>query len=377
MSEYPSFQLQSDYFRKKSGFHHTNDVTAPGVAAFQHLLCCPDEEDLSHVHWAFEAFRKNLICNKVSESNEACKCMLEAFRHFFEEYQPVTSRAPSRDLEDKLEQVQDYFKSANILSLGMETALQFLKLKISRLSPYMELAEIRNTMCEHIDTFINEKIDLPSDLIANIGSKIISNGDVILIYDYSVTVLKTLMNAKKAGTSFRVVLVDSRASLDGKKSLAELVRHKIHCTYILISNVSYHMPEVTRVIIGADGVYNNCCLLNKVGTAMICCIANAFKKPVLVCAEIYKLSEKVQLDSFCFNVLGSEKELTNTAMYEGDTRVPPLLGNFASPKLLVLNLKYDVTPPKFIDMLITEVGAIPVSSVPVVLREFRTEAEGF
>jgi len=34
----------------------------------------------------------------------------------------------------------------------------------------------------------------------------------------------------------------------------------------------------------------------------------------------------------------------------------------------VLNLVYDVTPPELISMVITELGMIPCTSVPVVLR---------
>jgi translation initiation factor eIF-2B subunit delta len=41
--------------------------------------------------------------------------------------------------------------------------------------------------------------------------------------------------------------------------------------------------------------------------------------------------------------------------------------------LLVLNLKYDVTPGNFLDMVITEAGTIPVTSVPVILREYMKE----
>jgi len=34
----------------------------------------------------------------------------------------------------------------------------------------------------------------------------------------------------------------------------------------------------------------------------------------------------------------------------------------------VLNLVYDVTPPELISLVITELGMIPCTSVPVVLR---------
>lgn len=36
--------------------------------------------------------------------------------------------------------------------------------------------------------------------------------------------------------------------------------------------------------------------------------------------------------------------------------------------LYLLNLVYDVTPSDFVDMVVTEIGMIPCTSVPVVLR---------
>jgi translation initiation factor 2B subunit (eIF-2B alpha/beta/delta family) len=39
----------------------------------------------------------------------------------------------------------------------------------------------------------------------------------------------------------------------------------------------------------------------------------------------------------------------------------------------VLNLKYDVTPGHFLDMVISEAGSIPVTSVAVILREYMRE----
>ena len=373
MEQYPS--LQSDFFRKKSGFHHTG---APNneVAVFAHLVP-NDELIVENIHWAFDVLRTKLNSGKILESNESCKEMLQACRIYFSEYQVPASRAPGRDLEIKLDDIGSFLISHMIMTLGMETALQYLKFRVIRFPPNIEVGEVRQIMFDRIDTFIREKIELPSSIIAGIGSEIVKNGDVIMIYDYSSTVLRTLLLAKDRGTNFRVIVVDSRVRLAGKKALKQLVKHEIHCTYILISNVSYHMKEVTRVIMGAEGLTNNCFLLNKVGTALICCIANAYKKPVLVCVETYKLSEKVYIDSICFNVLDPQNELVETHFYEGDTRIAPVLKDFVSAKLLKLNLKYDLTPAKYIDMLITEVGSIPVSSVPVLLREFRSEAETF
>ena len=42
-------------------------------------------------------------------------------------------------------------------------------------------------------------------------------------------------------------------------------------------------------------------------------------------------------------------------------------------KLTLLNLVYDFTPPEFLTMVITELGMIPCTSVPVVLRMRQAE----
>lgn len=46
----------------------------------------------------------------------------------------------------------------------------------------------------------------------------------------------------------------------------------------------------------------------------------------------------------------------------------PLEGWQNESSLGLLNLVYDVTPPDFVDLVITELGMIPCTSVPVVLR---------
>ena len=39
------------------------------------------------------------------------------------------------------------------------------------------------------------------------------------------------------------------------------------------------------------------------------------------------------------------------------------------PRLKLLNLMYDATPMKYLTMVVTEVGVIPPTSVPAVIRE--------
>jgi len=185
---------------------------------------------------------------------------------------------------------------------------------------------------------------------------------------------------------FRVVVVDSRPRYEGRALLKRLLQHGIECSYVLVNAVSYVMKDVSKVLVGASTLMNNGSLLSRVGTAVVAMMAHAYHIPFLVCCETYKFNERVQLDSICFNDLGSADDLVprqppdNSALQpqlaSSSAAVPnvsytSLLENWRSiDKLRLLNLGYDVTPTQFIAMVITEYGMIPPTSVPVVIREY-------
>lgn len=53
-----------------------------------------------------------------------------------------------------------------------------------------------------------------------------------------------LCEAFKKDIKFHVIVVDSRPRLEGREALRRLVQRGIRCTYVLISAVSYILPEV-------------------------------------------------------------------------------------------------------------------------------------
>lgn len=56
---------------------------------------------------------------------------------------------------------------------------------------------------------------------------------------------RTLCDAHaQTDRTFRVIVVDSRPRLEGRETLRRLVRHGIHCTYVMINAISYVLPEV-------------------------------------------------------------------------------------------------------------------------------------
>ena len=63
--------------------------------------------------------------------------------------------------------------------------------------------------------------------------------------------------------------------------------------------------------------------------------------------------------------------LTNTcAGAAAGVRSPSLASWQTSPRLGLLNLKYDAMPAEYVTVVVTEFGMIPPTSVPVILREY-------
>jgi len=126
-----------------------------------------------------------------------------------------------------------------------------------------------------------------------------------------------------------------------------------------------------QVFLGAAALLSNGTAVSRVGTATVAMVAAAYNKPVLLCCETIKFSEKVLLDSICSNELGDPDELV--AVEEGRVAALPADTHAHAASLKLLNLMYDLTPAHYIAMVITEVGLIPPTSVPVVVREYRRE----
>ena len=104
-------------------------------------------------------------------------------------------------------------------------------------------------------------------------------------------------------------------------------------------------------------------LLGSVGTSLISLIAHNFKKPVIALSETYRFWDKVIMNCNQFDFLERVEKKSN------DVRdVRRNCENYVS-----LNSKYDITPAKFINLIVCELGSIPPTSVPVIIREFGQE----
>ncbi|NWT90704.1 EI2BD factor, partial [Lanius ludovicianus] len=351
----------------------------------------------------------------INGSNARCIALLEVFKQLIQDYSTPPNEELSRDLVAKLKPHISFLNQCRPLSASMGNAIKFLKKEISCLPDTLREEEAKEKLQDMIDKYLREKIVLAAEAISRSAFEKINDHDVILVYGCSSLVNRTLCDAHtKKGRAFRVIVVDSRPRLEGRETLRRLVRKGIHCTYVMINAISYVLPEVSKVLLGAHALLANGSVMSRVGTSQIALVSKAYNVPVLVCCETYKFCERVQTDSFVSNELGTAsvpflppETFSPTPCWtpgrqwwcvllqgqDGEVLSLPLilmasllsaddpddlivlrkgqaqLGGWAENKSLrLLNLVYDVTPPDLVDLVITDLGMIPCTSVPVVLR---------
>ncbi|KAF9156526.1 hypothetical protein BG015_004436 [Linnemannia schmuckeri] len=328
---------------------------------------------------------------KICGANARCVATLNAFRKAIQDYQTPPNTTLSRHIQTYLNPHISYLVTCRPMAVSMGNAIRYLKYEIGK---NLELPDedARALFVEKIDNFIRDRITMADQVITSLGLQKIQDGDVILTYARSSVVQGLLLAAHAKGIKFKVIVVDSRPRFEGKQLLRALAAAGVPCTYVLLTAIGHVMREVNKVILGAHSLLSNGALYSRAGTAVVAMSAHERKIPVIVCCETYKFSERVQLDSFVQNEIGNPDELVNDQnnnFGHSSTRCHPsvrgansgdaasaaagagvLTGWRESRDLKLLNLLYDLTPSEFVTVVITEVGLIPCTSVPVILREF-------
>ena len=107
---------------------------------------------------------------------------------------------------------------------------------------------------------------------------------------------------------------------------------------------------------------SNGSFLGEVGNSLIANVACNFKKPVIVFCETFKFWDKILLDSFHEGNISFGLE---EVWREGKD-----LKDLKDLKVNRLELSYEVTSAKVLNMVVCELGYIPPTSVKVVIREY-------
>lgn len=315
--------------------------------------------DLREIHPTVLQLATQIASHRIIGSTSRAREMMLAFRQFIADYKGTPQGVTlSRHMSLLLSTQIDFLRQARPLGVSMGNCIRWLKQAITSLPIDLTDDQAKEELDGQIVQFIRERIDVAGKVISLSVYDVLGDEEVILTYGHSEVVVNALIfaNSKQDSKKLRVIVVDAQPLFEGKRTLRKLVDAGINCTYVPLSALTFMLREVTQVILGAHAMLSNGRLFSRVGTAAVATAASSRGLPVTVLCETIKFSPRVQLDAVTYNELGP-------LVPEGKTQ--------GANKVITLNVLFDLTPQNAINKVITEVGSLPASSVPVILREYK------
>ncbi len=219
-----------------------------------------------------------------------------------------------------------------------------------------DVEEAREEIINNADRFIKQADDALQK-IGEIGARRIRDGDVIMTHCNSNAALSVITTAFDQGKDISVIATETRPRRQGLLTSKHLLDYGIPTTLIVDSAARYCMKEVDTVIVGADAIAVNGALVNKIGTSQLALAAHEARTNFLTAAETYKFSPNTILGEFIEIEERSIDEVLDEETLAG------------LPKLNVRNPAFDITPPEYIDLIITDVGAVPPVMAYTIIKE--------
>jgi ribose 1,5-bisphosphate isomerase len=268
-----------------------------------------------------------------------------------------TYRGPSGDTSSFIKymnEVAQLILSTRPTAVSLPNAVYYVMYAVEKTSGTVE--ELRNAVIERAEEFIRNSIEAVKK-IGEYGARRIKDDSVILTHCHSTAAVSVITTAYKMDKIRRVYSTETRPFYQGRITTRQLLETGVPVIQIPDSSVRYIMHEVDQVVVGADTIASNGALVNKVGTSQVALAAHEARVRVFVAAETYK-----------FSPMTAVGELVPIE-FRDPREVVPESWITRHPKVKVLNPAFDVTPPEYIDAIITEMGVIPPQSAILVLLE--------
>ena len=264
------------------------------------------------------------------------------------------SKATTKD-----ELIQDLEKARTILFETRPTAIN-LKWGLDKITEVAnqgtDVKEIKESIIETAKKMAEDDIKINMAMGKN-GSDLFHDNDTIMTHcnagalatvAYG-TALGVIRAAKENGKNIKVIATETRPVQQGSRLTAFELKHDgIDVTLIPDTAVGYSMAKglVNKVIVGADRILRTGHVFNKIGTYQVATMAKQHGIPFYVAAPLSTFDLKSSPDDVVIEQRNPD-EVTGI----GEKKTAP-------DNINVINPAFDMTPPEFISVIITEKGIV-------------------
>jgi len=219
---------------------------------------------------------------------------------------------------------------------------------------------LRETVRSRSEEF-RDRLDDAQDTLGRIGAGRLRDGDAIMTHCHSTDAMACVEAAVDQGKDLTAVVTETRPRNQGHITARELRDLGVPVTLVVDGAARRYMNDVDHVLVGADSVAADGSVVNKIGTSGLAVIARDRGTPITVAAGTIKLDPATLYGGAVEIETRDESEVI-------DDEARAEIGDIA-----VENPAFDVTPPRYVDAIVTERGQFPPESVVTLIRELYGE----
>jgi ribose 1,5-bisphosphate isomerase len=225
------------------------------------------------------------------------------------------------------------------------------------------VADLRDSTVECAARFQRE-LDAAQENLGRIGANRLRDGDTLMTHCHSTDALACVRGALDDGKDLHTIVKETRPRQQGHITARQLREWDVPVTLIVDNAARRYLDQADHVLVGADSIAADGSVINKVGTSGLAVNARERGVPVMVAAQTIKLHPDTMTGHTVEIEMREESEVLPVDQREdiGDVTVE--------------NPAFDVTPPRYVDAIVTERGQFPPESIVMLMRElFGEQAE--
>ncbi|MBP1923485.1 ribose 1,5-bisphosphate isomerase [Halorubrum alkaliphilum] len=219
-----------------------------------------------------------------------------------------------------------------------------------------DVETLRRNVVDAVEEFVDQLDRAQTDL-GRVGANRLADGDTVMTHCHSTDALACIEAAVEQGKSISAVVKETRPRNQGHITAEQLRDAGVPVTLIVDSAARRYLDTVDHVVVGADSIAADGGVINKVGTSGLAVNARERGVPIMTAAQTIKLHPETLTGHTVEIEMRSESEVIDEDAREA-------IGDIS-----VENPAFDVTPPRYMDAIVTEHGQFPPESIVTLMRE--------
>jgi len=224
------------------------------------------------------------------------------------------------------------------------------------------VADLRDSVVAAAESFRRD-LDRAQDRLGRVGANRLQDGDTVMTHCHSTDALSCVEAALDQGKDLTAIVKETRPRKQGHITARQLREWDVPVTLIVDNAARRYLDEADHVLVGADSIAADGGVINKVGTSGLAVNARDRGTPITVAAQTLKLHP----DTLTGHAVEIENRDVREVLSEAEER--EITGGLDDDGLTVENHAFDVTPPRYVDAIVTEHGQFPPESIVTLMRE--------